>query len=115
MYVPINYNQSHFIDSPIVVNNAPSPVVHWWVKELNLFEVDKDIFSQEAELPALIINAAQALIKKQYPHVTGLQDVSRGQFLEFDDIGKDGVQILHARECDMTLLYDTVMTCSMCQ
>ena len=74
------------------------------MKELNLFEVDKDIFSQEAELPALIINAAQTLLRKQYPHVPGLQDVSRGQFLEYDDIGKDGVQIMHAREYYMTPL-----------
>ena len=65
-----------------------------WIKELGLKKVDRKILQQKSMLNDRIINAAQKLIKNQFPQVGGLQDPVLSQ-TSFECCPGEGVQIHH--------------------
>ena len=46
-----------------------------------------------------LINAAQGLLKSQFPHINGLQEVGLGQTLSFAIQTEEFIQILHTGYC----------------
>ena len=50
-----------------------------WIADLNLFELDRnDILDPVGWMSDSIINAAQKLLKRQFPSLNGLHDVTLG-------------------------------------
>ena len=60
-----------YIHSP---SFSPPPPPDWWVKDLLLKAEEKKTLLRNDWLSDLHIDAAQILLKKQYPHVDGLQN-----------------------------------------
>ena len=67
------------------------------MKDLQLYPVDKDSLNQGNWLTDSVINAAQTLLKQQFPHVGGLQEVVLADTLAFEIQGGEFVQILNVR------------------
>jgi hypothetical protein len=67
------------------------------MKDLGLHMSDKEILEANTDLTDNIINAAHAILRKQYPHIQGLQDTILGQKLQFTSVASNqtSVQILH--------------------
>ena len=51
------------------------------------------------EVQHLHINAAQTLLKQQFPHVPGLQDPTLAETQTFDAQFEEFVQVLHTAGC----------------
>ena len=67
-----------------------------WIPELCLAKSDRDIMlNPTAWLTDSIINAAQTLLKKANPLMSGLQSVVLGNTMSFDIEPGEFVQILH--------------------
>ena len=69
----------------------------WWIRELHLYQRDKDTLSNDVELSDAIVNAAQSLLKSQYPDFSGFQSTLLSEGLKFTPISRsvNSVQILH--------------------
>ena len=69
----------------------------WWLKTLHLKVEDRAVLEDGEDLNDTIINAAQTLLKRQYPTMGGFQNTLLGQHLQFkmQDAGVQSVQILH--------------------
>lgn len=69
----------------------------WWIKSMNLYQADLAALEKGDELNDNIINAAHSLLRRQFPHVSGLQDTLHGYKLTFKSVPSDtlSVQILH--------------------
>ena len=73
-------------------DNASKP----WVKEMNLFQRDKNILLSKNEwLRDDIINAAQHLLKGINPLISGFQNTACGLVLNFNCETSELVQILY--------------------
>ena len=71
---------------------------HYWLPDLKLTTEDKKILlNPVGKLTDNIINAAQTLLRAQYPHVPGMQDVVCGVALSFDVQPEEFVQILNTQ------------------
>ena len=72
--------------------NASKP----WVKEMNLFQRDKNILLSKNEwLSDDVINAAQHLLKEINPVLSGFQNTACGLVLDFSCETREFVQILY--------------------
>ena len=70
-----------------------------WLPTLNLHISEQDILlSPTAWITDTIVNAAQHLLKKQFPSISGLQDVALGLVMNFNIQTGEFVQILHTAE-----------------
>ena len=70
-----------------------------WLADLNLHQSDKEVLlSPTPWLTDSIINAAQQLLRKQYPHLPGLQDVSLGLTMSFNVQRGEFLQILQTSQ-----------------
>ena len=82
----------------ISVSSSSSPAaLDWWVKDLLLTVEDKEILESGRWLNDKHISAAQQLLRKQYPFVSGLQNPILGSNLTFDVMETEGVQIINHR------------------
>lgn len=72
----------------------------WWIKELYLYESDRQTLFADVELSDAVINASQSLLKAQYPSFGGFQNTCFSQGLKFQPISrkKKSVQILNTGE-----------------
>ena len=66
-----------------------------WIKSLQLFKSDQDVLIHGKELTDPLIDAAQKLLSKKYPHINGLQSPSLAPLLQFDPTPTRAVQIHH--------------------
>ncbi len=67
-----------------------------WIPELNLAKSEQDVLlNPTAWLTGTLIDAAQILLKKANPAMSGLQSVVLGQTMNFDIEPGEFVQILH--------------------
>ena len=67
-----------------------------WLPFLNLSHKDKEILlSPTAWISDSIVNAAQQLLREQFPQLPGLQDVSLGVTMAFNIMPGEFLQILH--------------------
>ena len=73
------------------------PVVYWLLKKLQLHEADKESLYNGKWLTNNITDAAQALLRKAYHYIGGLEPVhmSIGQTLQFTVQRGEFVQILN--------------------
>ena len=70
-----------------------------WIDYLHVMQLDHNILkSDKAWLSDALINAAQILLKRCHPLVSGLQNVNFGQNHSFDVQNEEFVQILHTGE-----------------
>lgn len=69
----------------------------WWVKRLCLKVTDRDAITFGMELDDAVINAAQTLLKEQFPGMTGLQNTLYGSRLGFEalSVSSNSVQVIH--------------------
>ena len=68
-----------------------------WIECLGLFETDREIvLSPTGWLNDRIINAAQTLLKNQFPELSGFQDVALGQVMNFTIEFGEFIQIVHS-------------------
>ena len=74
-----------------------SPAI--WLVSLDLSHKHKEILlSPTAWITDTIVNAAQLLLRQQFPQLPGLQDVSLGQTMAFNVCAGEFVQILHTSQ-----------------
>ena len=66
---------------------------------LVLYNEHRRIISDGEWLSDLHINAAQTLLKQQFPHVPGLQDPTLAEMQTFDAQSGEFVQVLHTAGC----------------
>ena len=72
----------------------------WWIKEHNLYIADKECIENGSEVSDNVINAAQTLLKHQFPHILGFQNTLLGYSVKFLSISNvPAVQILHTGTC----------------
>ena len=57
---------------------------NYWIKELCLFETDREFLRGGKWLSDAVVTASQHLLKELYPHVGGLQPTTLGLTLGFD-------------------------------
>ena len=70
-----------------------------WLLSLDLSHKDKEILlSPTAWTTDTIVNAAQLLLRQQFPQLPGLQDVSLGQTMAINVCASEFVQILHTSQ-----------------
>ena len=70
-----------------------------WLPYLNLSQKDKEILlSPTAWITDSIVNAAQQLLREQFPRLPGLQDVSLGLTMAIDVMPGEFLQILHTSQ-----------------
>ena len=85
--------------SPIIVDeHAPTPEKvrnPAWIKSLQLFKSDQDVLIHGKELTDALIDAAQNLLRKNYPCINGLQPPSLAPLLQFNPTPTQAVQIHH--------------------
>ena len=69
----------------------------WWLRHLNLKLRDHQCLCQGKDLSDIIINAAQGLLKQQFPNLFGFQNTLFRKNLSFHPVPSDVhcVQILH--------------------
>ena len=68
-----------------------------WLSDVNLLEYDKNILLDPVGwINDSIINAAQKLLRRQFPSLNGLQDVALGYVMSFEVQMGEFVQILHS-------------------
>ena len=82
------------MDAVFVSDTDPDPIYEWWIKELQLVDVDRDALCSGSELTENIVNAAQDILSKQFSKVGGLQETACAHYLNFRS-DEHSVQILH--------------------
>ena len=76
---------------------AKNKVTEYWLKDLLLYPFEKNSLSQGNWLTDSVINAAQTLLKQQFPHVGGLLEAVLADTLGFEIQRGEFVQILKVR------------------
>ena len=95
-------------DVKSVSDSDPDPEYDWWIQDLNLEQSDLHILSCDQELNDKLINAAQTLLSRQYPTVSGFQSTLLGTKLGFKPIDSDaalGVQIFHTGKYQLRIQF----------
>ena len=77
-------------------DHEDSTSTDYWIKELHLYANDYKAL-QTKEITGNIVNAAQSMLKRQFPLFQGLQDTVLAHHLKFRPIepNKLSVQVLH--------------------
>ena len=72
-------------------------MINWWIEALGLYDSDKEVLLSQSELTDNIINAAQILLRAQFPSVGGFQNTLLGNKLQFKPVSKEtsSIQIHH--------------------
>ena len=84
------YEQVGSDDEPIVVSDSdPDPLINWWIEALGLYDTDKKILLSHSELTDSIINAAQILLRAQFPSISGFQNTLFGSKLRFKPVSRE--------------------------
>ena len=81
------------IDDECRVPNAAQ--TQMWISELGLSNHDRECLLSDGWLTDSIVNAAQMLLRKSNPLISGLQDVTLGLTMCFEVESEEFVQILH--------------------
>lgn len=63
-------------------DNDPNPEFDWWLKELQLYDTDKEILLNGHELTDALVNASQSILSRQFPQLVGFQSTLLGQRLK---------------------------------
>ena len=88
--------------SPLVTtidDSCPSPPpTQWWIQELGLKSSDKIILETGEWLNDLHISAANCLLQRQFPQISGLQSPVLGSKLQFSALHSEGIQILNYKK-----------------
>ncbi len=72
-----------------------------WFTGLHLTQSDRDILlSPTGWLTDTTVNSAQKLIAPQFPHLSGLQNVSKGLTMSYDIMSGDFLQIINTGHVD---------------
>ena len=89
-------NLGNPIDVDKIITKSPIKSPSPWLPSIGLSQIERDILiSQSRWLNDRIVNAAQLLIKKANPGISGLQDVTCGLVLSFEVQSGEFIQILH--------------------
>ena len=86
------------VDEPLVVLDSDSdPEINWWIEAFGLHESDKEISLLQRDFTDNITNAAQILLRAQFPSIGGFQNTLLGNKLQFNPISRDisSIQIHH--------------------
>ena len=67
----------------------------YWLEDLSLDLADEKCLSRGKWLTDNVINAAQKLLQKAYPHVESLQSTTLGEVLAFKPVSSEFVQVLN--------------------
>ncbi len=80
----------------VISDSDASPRCDWWIEDMVLFAADH-MALKSGDLTANIINAAQTMLKTQFPSVQGFQDTALLDNLNVHPVMRDrrSVQILH--------------------
>ena len=93
--------QQEQVTTTITVEDCDVPITQSkakrWVNGLT--DKDRAVLTQNEWLTDDLINAAQGLLKSQFPHINGLQEVGLGQTLSFAIQTEEFIQILHTGYC----------------
>lgn len=81
------------VDDTSKSSNVSTPTM--WIPELGLSTYDRDVLLSNGWLTDSIVNAAQTLLRKSNPIISGLQDVTLGLTMSFEVEPGEFVQILH--------------------
>lgn len=73
----------------------PDNNTKYWIKDMNLFTTDKLSLLKGKWVGDTIITACQNLLKKQNPHIGGLEPTVLGQCFQFNIQRNEFVQVLH--------------------
>jgi len=81
----------------VISDSDPDPVYEWWIQDLNLLKVDRDVLTDGMELTDNLINATLVLLGAQFPKLDGFQNTILGHHLDFKRVSdsRPSVQILH--------------------
>ena len=89
------HRKSVNVEKHISRNRAAKPKV--WIENLGLNETDKEsLLNPTGWLTDSVVNAAQRLLSKKFPHLYGLQDVALGLVMNFCVHNGEFLQILHS-------------------
>lgn len=90
--------------------------MNWWIKELYLYESDRDTLFEDVELSDAVINAAQTLLKAHYD-IAGFQNTLLGDRLKFRPISRysKSVQIMNTGEYNMIVIIIESQVVSYCR
>ena len=88
----INKTPTEVIDANAHIPKDVKPLQPWVV---GLSQDDQSRVTGGEWLNDKLITAFQKLLKQQFPHLSGLQDVSLGQTLSFEIEAAEFVQVLH--------------------
>ena len=88
----INKTPTEVIDADAHIPKDVKPLQPWVV---GLSQDDRSRVTGGEWLNDKLITAFQKLLKQQFPHLSGLQDVSLGQTLSFEIEAAEFVQVLH--------------------
>ncbi|XP_033632422.1 uncharacterized protein LOC117294015 [Asterias rubens] len=67
---------------------------NFWLNELRLNARDVEILDNGEWLTDDHISAAQTLLRRQFPAMSGLQEPALGEILQFQHMNSDGVQVM---------------------
>ena len=90
-------HSTNVTETVYVSDSDADPDLKWWIKDLTLYDEDKQILLSRQELTDNIINAAHSLLRLQFSHIGGLQDTILGHRLRYKAVNPcvSSVQILH--------------------
>ena len=71
----------------------------YWLEDLGLYEADEKYLSDGKWLTDIVIDAAQALLKKAYLYIGGLQSVVLAETLVISIQSGEFVQVLNVSGC----------------
>ena len=83
------------IDLTNSMSCQPSKPSQYWLEDLCLYPADKESISAGKWITDTVVNAAQMLLQKAYPHIGGLQDTVLAETLAFDIQRGEFVQVLN--------------------
>lgn len=93
MYFLYIIKSQHYFSNRVVIDVDSCTVskrnLKAWLPDFQLFESDRDcILSPTGWLTDTIINAVQIMLKKQFPHINGLQDTCLGSVYQFNSFAR---------------------------
>ena len=74
---------TNVIETVYVSDSDADPDLKWWIKDIKLYDEDKNVLLSRQELTENIINAAHSLLRLQFSHIGGLQDTILGHHLRY--------------------------------
>ena len=97
MHLYYFYVQDVYIDLTVGDTSKKPKKISKWTPDLDLTMFDKQsLLDPVGWMTDTIINAAQILIKQQFPHIQSLQDVALGQTMSFHVQMGEFLQIIYS-------------------